>query len=764
MTKFRYFSELEEFDALELLAISFCMIDKDFHRKEEEYLVGENFSKEKIANLKNFIDRNANNSPESVFKHALELIPDDEKEIAVLHLVEIAWADGKIAEEEKKFLKLVEDFWEIDIDYKAADIWKPTEEQKEIIETAPDGKLTVEAVPGCGKTTTACARIAYLRDKCGLEADSILFFSFTNQAIKALEEKIADMSVQDTVENGKIKISTIDRQAALILNNFSGDKNLTLTDYDQTVISSLQILEDPDKNKGIKDFFDNVKHIVLDEAQDIVGIRAKWIVALLKIVDKNCGITIFSDPAQALYDFDFESSEQLENLSEILDQENINSEFNKKFLTKIQRTDNPDLISFIENFHDIAAYRVECGLDDLRKMKLSIKNLASTNLHQFTPEAIKKLEQEFLNGLILFRQNGEVSQASHSLLSSRNPTHHRLRQSYREPIIEPWLGIIFSEYEEDLINQEKFNAIWETKKLIPLISEKSKKICWDLLYEFAPFERKEPKQVDLRRLRRLLSAERVNSNFTSPDIGHWGPIIGTVHSSKGREADNVAYFMEQFGKEPSSEDELLREARVMYVASSRPKNKLIIGEANIPYVSFYRKGKGNRKFSIDKLDISMEIGLKNDFDDFSLVDKNLYEDKDQVFNIQNFMMQSVNPDLAPPKLGLINKKYADKNDPKYRRFEVSILENNINKEHKIGMMSDIFTKSVWDIINLTKKKYFSRPPSSIRELYLVGVKTVVMSYDDERLSRMHPPYSKSGFWLAPCFGGYPTFIHEVSLN
>ena len=54
----------------------------------------------------------------------------------------------------------------------------------------------------------------------------------------------------------------------------------------------------------IGESLDEVKHVVVDELQDLVGVRMRFVRALLKEFD--AGFTLLGDPAQGIYDFSLE--------------------------------------------------------------------------------------------------------------------------------------------------------------------------------------------------------------------------------------------------------------------------------------------------------------------------------------------------------------------------------------------------------------------------------------------------------------------------
>ena len=69
-------------------------------------------------------------------------------------------------------------------------------------------------------------------------------------------------------------------------------------------------------------------------------------------------------------------------------------------------------------------------------------------------------------------------------------------------------------------------------------------------------------------------------------------------------------------------------------------------------------------------------------------------------------------------------------------------------------MSTFFTNEVWSAVN-THNRY--KPPPAIGKVFFLGCQTVAISPNDERVSRLHEPFSKSCFWLAPSISGFPMF-------
>ena len=55
--------------------------------------------------------------------------------------------------------------------------------------------------------------------------------------------------------------------------------------------------------KKQKDLFAEYEHIIVDEVQDLVGVRAELVLSLLDSLPDSCGFTLLGDSCQALYDY-----------------------------------------------------------------------------------------------------------------------------------------------------------------------------------------------------------------------------------------------------------------------------------------------------------------------------------------------------------------------------------------------------------------------------------------------------------------------------
>ena len=79
--------------------------------------------------------------------------------------------------------------------------------------------------------------------------------------------------------------------------------------------------------------------------------------------------------------------------------------------------------------------------------------------------------------------------------------------------------------------------------------------------------------------------------------------------------------------------------------------------------------------------------------------------------------------------------------------------DGVAKGAEIGRLSDSYRADLGKIWSMVDPSSRFRPPGRIRHVYLVGVTSVALS-DSERDSA-GPPFSASGFALAPVVKGFP---------
>ena len=173
------------------------------------------------------------------------------------------------------------------------------EEQEMIIKADLQEQIIVNAPPGTGKTYIVSKKIEYIVKNKIVPLDSILVICFSRSAVKEIKDRI-DIS---EAEKREVTIRTIDSFCSWIIKEIEEEHYKEIfnnTTYDERIKYVLELLK---KNQNLIHSIKKLKHIIIDEVQDIVGIRAEFILEMLKIY--NLGFTLLGDECQAIYDYNY---------------------------------------------------------------------------------------------------------------------------------------------------------------------------------------------------------------------------------------------------------------------------------------------------------------------------------------------------------------------------------------------------------------------------------------------------------------------------
>lgn len=165
------------------------------------------------------------------------------------------------------------------------------ESQRDVAEADPDARMFVTAAAGQGKTEVLLARVKTLVEDGLNPADEILVLSFSRAAVEAVRKRARIHDLDG------LQIRTFDSFAAQILIDMDEE---TLGDsFDARIRKATKYIagdETPDR-------LTYLQHILVDEAQDLVGDRAELVLALFSVLGDDFGFTVLGDPLQGIYDF-----------------------------------------------------------------------------------------------------------------------------------------------------------------------------------------------------------------------------------------------------------------------------------------------------------------------------------------------------------------------------------------------------------------------------------------------------------------------------
>jgi len=632
-----------------------------------------------------------------------------------------------------------------------------TSEQRKAIEAASHSRILVDAGPGTGKTATACARVAWLIEEQAIEPNQILMTSFTNAAIHEIVKRIGSYLTHPEKALG-IKISTLDSFSWSLRAGFnSGD--LELKGFVENIEQAAELLA---VDESAKEYLSGIGHFIVDEAQDITGPRASLVISIIQNLNKDCGISIFSDEAQAIYGFtEDETPEYFSNTlpKEIRANQGLSSSFTSINLKEIHRTNDEKLKKLFFEGRKLLLDVQDIAIDEIYE---DVRELVIESHHKKVGTAFEilvkdgKSKELKSNDFLLFRRRSDALQGSHYM----GTISYRLRLSGFPVLIDPWIARCFWDHTEERISESDFAELYAKRTGIKEMSEIESK--WrDLHREVGS----DAHRISVRKLSNLLSRPNVPSCFSSPDYGVSGPILGTIHASKGRETDNVWLFVPNEPhyrkiEENRRFEEILEEARILFVGATRSRETLVISDSKSGG-HFRRSGNMNnskRAYTIKNSktkQCAIELGRKGDVKAEGLVGNRYFEDEAEVMLAQKALWNR--REFSTPLQANASK------ETNYT-FQVSIDYQYTDPRYTDSLSKQKFEDKLFSLDQSINSDLFLagkimgqnlKPPNKFRHFYSLGARSMVLSTDDPARELLFEPWSHSGFMLAPILVGYP---------
>jgi hypothetical protein len=617
------------------------------------------------------------------------------------------------------------------------------EQLEVILAPASDWQLVI-AGPGAGKSAVACQRIAYLIDE-GVPASRILLVSFTRTAVAELRDRIVSYAVAGERARS-VRISTIDSHAWSLRSGVDDEPlpaSLSSDTYDHSIKRTVEFLRA--KQPDLLEFIGRFEHLILDEAQDVTGIRSDLVIEILKNLATECGVTILADPAQSIYGFTTDSCDQ--NATETLLLDRLGAECPRplvqRALKNVHRIKGTGLTElFLRTRKEIEL--AENARGHVARVRKIIRDTCGTNVGVETHESLA----QFLTGatdpsmLVLFRRRADVLFASS--YCSVVGVEHRLRMSGLPVVVRPWIGWLLGEVVQGFLLREEFDRLWEIRASIasaPFIGEE-RDACWSLLHRLCAGSR--PNALDLVLLRGIVARSRPPIELCFPEVGCKGPILGTIHASKGREADSVVLVMSHQTQEDAVVTDTasaaeFEEARVYYVGATRARKMLAVAGSSAVGVGYLDSRRIYRNYGEARA--QLEVGRDGD------IDKVAHLCWPTRLATQQALAERVGRAAPVNAQAIAEQDYA-------RRL---ILEDKgldgVTRYIDVGQLSKGFQidlGKLWGKLDANKRL---KPAEMIRHLYLVAVGTVGLS--EQERNAVKGPYDRSALALVPVVKGFP---------
>ena len=455
--------------------------------------------------------------------------------------------------------------------------------QMTVIERPASARQIVTAGPGSGKTHTATERVIHLVRE-GIPPARIRLITFTRVAADEIGRRISEALSEHTYAAG-VMCGTIDSMAWHLVTSLG---EAPPGGHERIIRAAHKSMADVDQ--AMIDQLSRISHLVIDEAQDIVGDRRIFCRALIDALPASVGVTVLGDGAQAIYGSWAGDKGHGGSLHAEL---RGASGWENRELTANHRTRSTALQQFFRE----ARALLEDGTDPrsayflLREM---IEDVASdAHISLYGPVFPWKDDS-----LILFRGRAATIAASARL--TRAARVHRMKLSGQTSVCDPLLGAICAGLAPNAsVRLDHIRRRLADLHPQPLIATEE-----DILAKLQALGN--VPEARLHDIGEMIDRQPVE--YTRDYVGTAGPLLGSIHGAKGREASNVLLMLPPV---PAGDDvDWQEEARVLFVGATRASLNLYLGRAQSGTVRDGRNGSRWLRGSDGGLLVSGVKGLR----------------------------------------------------------------------------------------------------------------------------------------------------------
>jgi hypothetical protein len=467
-----------------------------------------------------------------------------------------------------------------------------TDEQREVVEQPWGARVLVTAGAGAGKTHTLVRRLDAL---CGhedpeeaLEAAEILVLTFSRAAARELRERIARHGERAR----RVRAQTFDAWAYGVLDRAHPDGDWAGASFDERISAAADAVEN-----GALEIGGSVppSHVVVDEVQDLLGVRRELVETLLDRHRDSCGFTVVGDMAQSVYGFQIaDPDERLDETGRFFDwlrvsypDDLVELELTGNFRAttdeaRVALAHGPRLQRLTERDEAGAIY------DELRDLLLDPANGMGDLDDEFTLSGLRDLSDTCA---ILTRDNREALVVAELLHA--HGVEHRLRRPLEDRPVPYWVGELLRRTDATGLTEDRFRILLAE---IPLPFEPDTSTLWTVLRRVARGSARSV--LDLDRLRNAVAGGRFPDEAADPEAARI--VVSTVHRAKGLEFDRVILLAppsaEELDRRYTDGLDLPAEARALYVAMTRARQDLYhVKSPELPHFGrTSKRGDGRR--------------------------------------------------------------------------------------------------------------------------------------------------------------------------
>ena len=421
--------------------------------------------------------------------------------------------------------------------------------QDRVVERDAAARLLIRAGPGAGKTQLVGRRLmAVARTRSAAQCHGV---SFTRAASAELRARVTSLG------GDEFELGTLHALAHRLVRGFDRETSARASrhTFDATLVRATQLLRSD--RTDVAEWIATRAHLVIDEAQDVIGPRLDFVTALIQRLSPGCGVTVLADPAQAIYG---------EADDDRLDLWCERAGFDTDELTRNHRMENPRLRTFARDARArIAAAQRDGDADILSAVRADLDAALQGMQPKRAPAAVGASQ------LVLFGSGHAMAAYAQRLPRSIAYVTHGGRDGADAARLAPaWIAALAPE-----IDGRRPSALAE------IVSGLDDRIA-------VP-----DAQTVERALRPAVRAGvyRMEALAAALDRGHLPPLLGppgalklsTIHGAKGLEADRVRVVLPERTESERDGDDVpedgvavtpLAEARLLYVAATRARLSL----------------------------------------------------------------------------------------------------------------------------------------------------------------------------------------------
>ena len=609
---------------------------------------------------------------------------------------------------------------------------QPTPEQVPVITASTGSRLMVEAGPGTGKTEVLVLRLKHLLGAGGLNPSEILVLSFSVAAVRELRSRIERARAGGDATMSFIDIRTFDSFASRFLRRFIAPNDLQVLNYDERILQATTALK---TNKTATLHLKDFKHILLDETQDLVGVRADFALELLRVIKP--GFTLFGDSAQGIYDFTVEGSPSRTTSEALL--KSVRKEFpdlddKHRFTQNFRVGGNSHLEKIARHGRTLLLKSPEKARVFLEKEFADLSGQGSTGNPQINSELLHR------STCVVCRTNGQVLRLAGQLQEKNIP--FLMARDKNEFLAPAWIARVFLGWPDPTVRRHDF--LVKAQSALSILEPQALQLWVGLVSSFGP-----PKAVsfNINDLRAAITDGVVMPEHPLYERNTNVIQLSTIHRSKGREFSNVIVVIREGNNGDQSwgddtgpargEDRKsdAAEPRVLFVALTRAKKSLHRMEAKAKgiwmpderWIRSFPTATGFKTLS------AIQVGLARDVDLGSFAVGGLAD----VVESQQWLLEKARPG-TPVELWL---NEVDKGCPIYKIMIAKC---------EVGRMSSNFGWAVWHTLkNLNGYK----PKQFPKFITGVWVKEIITAVGNTGSDGIDHALLRSGLWMTLALEG-----------